>query len=192
MSSDEAQMICRHAENVAAYLDGELSIGEEAEFETHLRGCPSCANQTREQRGVLCALSVMVEREKAMPLPRDFSRIVTARARTDLRGARSRQEQRRALKVCSAFAPVTIAFALVWLSNQNHAVIKIVGSLSGVLARVVRDVCAGLMLLWRSLDGYVAMRGAHESAMVWMLFVVAILLLCLLVRAYHKGFAHDA
>lgn len=191
MLSDEAQMICRQAENVAAYLDGELSVGEEAEFETHLRVCPSCANQTREQRGVLCALSVMVEGEKQMLLPRDFSRIVAARARTDLRGARSCQERRRALNIGSIFAVVTIAFALVWLGNQNHAVIKIVGSLLGILGRVVRDVCAGLMLLWRSLDGYAAMRGAHESAAVWMLFVVATLLLCLLVRRYHKGFAHD-
>ena len=45
-------------EDVAAYLDGELSEAGINRFEDHLRSCGECATELRAQRQLLCTLDV--------------------------------------------------------------------------------------------------------------------------------------
>ena len=101
---------CR-PEEAAAYLDGELSAAAVADFEAHARACLACAHALNEQRRLLCLLEVAfgesLKREPA--LPRDFSRMVRARAESDM--GRVRKEKKRALALCAALA--LLAFALL-------------------------------------------------------------------------------
>ncbi|HEX8852022.1 MAG TPA: zf-HC2 domain-containing protein, partial [Pyrinomonadaceae bacterium] len=95
---------CRRAETAAAYLDGELDAAEALLFESHLRECSVCAAALLEQRRLLCLLdTAFAAREEACAaLPKDFARVVTARAQTDMSGLRSKSEHRTALKICAA------------------------------------------------------------------------------------------
>lgn len=96
-------------EDVAAYLDGELSDAGVNRFEDHLRSCVNCATELRAQRQLLCTLDVAFNGTRSFQLPHNFTRIVTARAESDLSGMRNKQERRRALKLCAGLALVSFA-----------------------------------------------------------------------------------
>jgi anti-sigma factor RsiW len=96
-------------EDVAAYLDGELSDAGIVRFEDHLRSCGDCASELRAQRQLLCTLDVAFNGTRSFQLPHNFTRIVTARAESDLSGMRNKHERRRALKLCAGLALVSFA-----------------------------------------------------------------------------------
>src|SRR5438067_782652 len=115
-------------EEAAAYLDGELSIEADARFEQHARACPTCAAVLNEQKRLLCLLSVAfgepLVRQSA--LPRDFSRVVRARAQSDMGRVRSRGERRRALLVCVALAALSCALLGVQALGEAFAPVRFV------------------------------------------------------------------
>jgi len=77
-------------EEVAAYLDGELTGVALDEFEQHLGSCASCTTELRTQRQLLCTLDVAFNDARSFHLPNNFARVVTARAENDLTGMRDR------------------------------------------------------------------------------------------------------
>lgn len=98
-------------EDVAAYLDGELAGAALDNFEAHLKSCQSCATELRAQRQLLCTLDVAFNDSRSFDLPNDFSRVVTARAESDVSGVRHRRERRRALQLCATLT--LISFGLM-------------------------------------------------------------------------------
>src|SRR5229473_1522847 len=96
-------------EDVAAYLDGELSGEPLRIFEAHLKTCRYCAAELLIQRQLLCTLEVAFNGSKSFELPHDFTRVVTAHAEGDLSGMRRKGERRRALQVCAVLALVSFA-----------------------------------------------------------------------------------
>ena len=104
-------------EDVAAYVDGELSgIGLDR-FEDHLKSCGDCAGELRAQRQLLCTLDVAFGGSRSFNLPKNFTRVVTARAESDLSGMRNKRERRRALQLCVALA--LVSFALLGAAAQT-------------------------------------------------------------------------
>ena len=96
-------------EDVAAYLDGELSGAALQDFEGHLQSCPDCATELRAQRQLLCTLDVAFNDSTSFRLPRDFTRVVTTHAESNLGGVRWKGERRRALQVCAVLALMSFA-----------------------------------------------------------------------------------
>jgi len=107
--SDVVSIPLCEAEDVAAYVDGELSGGALTQFEDHLKTCAQCAAELRLQRQLLCTLDVAFNNSRSFALPQNFTRVVTARAESDLRGMRQKPERRRALKLCLALAVASFA-----------------------------------------------------------------------------------
>ncbi|HEX8178171.1 MAG TPA: zf-HC2 domain-containing protein [Pyrinomonadaceae bacterium] len=180
---------CR-PEEVAAYLDGELSAGEEARFEQHTRVCGSCAALLNEQRRLLGILTVafgeQLKREPA--LPRDFSRVVRVHAQTDMR--RVRTEKKRALLLCAALA--VLAFALLGGAAISSALapVRVVArafvAAFYVLAHALVETGRGAALILRALGASVA----HEPGALRLLTFIgltgAIVLLLRLINSYHR------
>lgn len=104
-------------EDVAAYIDGELSQAGMVRFEDHLKSCVDCADELRVQRQLLCTLDVAFNGSRPFQLPHNFTRVVTARAESDLRGMRNKHERRRALKLCAMLA--AISFALLGATTRT-------------------------------------------------------------------------
>ena len=127
-------------EDVAAYLDGELSEAGVNRFEDHLRSCLDCANELRAQRQLLCTLDVAFNGNRSFQLPHDFTRIVTARAESDLSGMRNKHERRRALKLCAVLA--LVSFALLGAAART-----VVFDPLSTLFRISRTV---LQLAWQA------------------------------------------
>src|SRR5256714_12275838 len=109
-------MVCQ-LEDVAAYVDGELTGTALEDFEVHMRSCRACADELLIQRQLLCTLVVAFNDSRSFELPREFSRVVTARAESDLSGVRRKRERRLALKLCAALA--VTSFALMVAAAQG-------------------------------------------------------------------------
>ncbi|MGI8919230.1 MAG: anti-sigma factor family protein [Pyrinomonadaceae bacterium] len=124
--------------NVAAYLDGQLDIAALDQFEAHVEACRPCRAELNAQRQFLCELDSVLSTPKELSIPKDFARIVSARAESDMRGVRSGGERRRALLVCLTLA--LAAFVLLGATAGN--------SLLGSAALLANKVLGVLSLLW--------------------------------------------
>src|SRR4026207_1259713 len=98
-------------EEIAAYLDGELSGVALEHFEAHVDDCSECAGELRSQRQLLCTLDAAFSNSARIELPENFTRVVATHAEHNLRGLREKSERRRALQLCALLA--VTAFALL-------------------------------------------------------------------------------
>lgn len=178
-------------EDVAAYLDGELTGVALDEFEQHLKSCASCAAELRIQRQLLCTLDVAFNDTRSFHLPNNFARVVTAHAENDLTGMRDRGERRRALQLCAILA--LVSFGLLGAATRA-VVVDPLRSFFRV-ARVLVD------LVWQATSGAAssaavmirvlgrAMLFAQTGSRVFLVlaFLGSISFLSLLIANYHRA-----
>ncbi|HJZ79152.1 MAG TPA: zf-HC2 domain-containing protein [Pyrinomonadaceae bacterium] len=178
-------------EDVAAYLDGELSGAGLTHFEAHLQTCGDCASELRAQRQLLCTLEVAFNGSRSFSLPKNFARVVTARAESDLSGMRNRSERRRAAKLCAVLALVSFALlgaaARTVVFDPIRSSLRITGSLiqlvwqaaseAAVSAAVVGRVIARAVLLAQNGVGLFLLAG----------FLLSVSFLPLLLARYHRA-----
>jgi anti-sigma factor RsiW len=178
-------------EDVAAYLDGELSEAGVNRFEDHLRSCSDCATELRAQRQLLCTLEVAFNGNRSFQLPHNFARIVTARAESDLSGMRNKHERRRALKLCAGLA--LVSFALLGAAARTVVLEPL-----STLFRISRTV---LQLAWQAASeavmsgtvlGRVIVRAVLLNQnglglLMLVAFLIAISVLPFLLIKYHRA-----
>ncbi len=93
---------CQH-EVIIAYLDGELKPDEELELEFHFADCKPCADAINAHKKVSNSLEIILEDEmKHIKLPENFSKVVTAKAESNVSGLRQKKEISYAFLICAA------------------------------------------------------------------------------------------
>lgn len=141
------------AEEISAYIDGELAPDVEAALECHIGTCQICRRELNDQKGFLLALSDTLEREIQVELPEDFTRSVVVNAESKVSGLRDKTERSSALAVgggllllaavavgglAGVFSPFRSAidklFAVVWMALQ------VVGDLLYAIAAILRSL----------------------------------------------------
>ncbi|MFN2598233.1 MAG: anti-sigma factor [Pyrinomonadaceae bacterium] len=194
VASDEAREACDCAD-VAAYLDGELSVAESSQFEQHLASCKACAAALADQRRLLCLLDAAFARSRGqVDLPEDFARVVKARAQTDMRSVRRGSERRRSLALCLALGAFALALFVVF-----GASLAPLGATAGALLSVLRvvfhtaaEAAMGAALVLRSLGRYITSEtDGLPRVVVFAALACAILLLLRLISDYHRQRLHD-
>ena len=179
---------------IAAYVDGELDEDLELRFEGHLQKCEPCRVELRLHRLFICELDATLTKEAEMPMPRDFSRIVAARAASDMRGVRTRAEHRKALGICMILA--LIGFALLGATARETVFLvaeKFVTSVvrvAGFAGTAVYDTVAGLAVIFRVLSRKVIIESGSLGPLL-ILLAIAILLLSRLLSNYHRTSATE-
>jgi anti-sigma factor RsiW len=179
-----------HPEEAAAYLDGELSAEAVAVFEAHAHACLACAHALNEQRRLLCLLEVAfgeaLKREPA--LPRDFSRVVRARAESDM--GRVRKEKKRALALCAALA--LLAFALLGGAAFASAlapvriVTRAVASALDIAGHTFVETGRGATLVMRAAGTQLTGEPGAFRVFVLLGLTGVIVLLLRLISSYHR------
>lgn len=99
------------AEELSAYIDGELPADTELALESHLVHCSVCLGELNDQKGFLIALSDTLEREVPIELPENFTRSVVVNAESKVSGLRDRKERSSAVIIGSVL--LFLAFAAV-------------------------------------------------------------------------------
>ena len=177
-----------------AYVDGELDADLTLLFEEHLEGCAHCRAELQAHRLFVCELDAAMTDSVEIPVPADFSRMVAARATSDMRGVRTRPENRKALGICLALA--LGGFALIGATARDaifaigKQVINTASGIGGFLSSVVYDAGAAVAVVF----GVVSRKLIVESGSlipIVVLLVVAVLILSRLISNYHRAGATE-
>lgn len=178
------------ANDVAAYLDGQFEAAQVVEFEAHLENCAACREELNAQRQFLCALDSSFSHTEQLPIPKDFARIVAARAESDMSRVRQTAERRRALLVCltlgvTAFALLGATTDTALLLNGRALANKVFGVLS-LLWTTLRDAYTGLSIVSRVVAQLLLPQSPVMSFAALILLALAIASLSHLIIKYHR------
>jgi anti-sigma factor RsiW len=157
VNENSATEVCPR-EDIAAYVDGELSESERTRLEQHVSECETCSRSLMEQRQFLAVLSASLDSGSALPLPKDFTKKVVASAESSVRGIRQPGELYTAIFICAAlliFALFTLGFGSFGLTSGVYSlgeklfafgllVFKLINSLAFAAAVIVRSLASGL------------------------------------------------
>jgi anti-sigma factor RsiW len=178
-------------EEVAAYLDGELSGAALETFEAHLKQCADCATELRGQRQLLCTLDFAFNESRSFELPHNFTRVVATHAENDLGGMRKKGERRRALQLCAILA--LVSFALLGAATRTlvfdpvRSFLRVTGSLLNLLWQTLYDAGTGVGVIVRVI-GRAAVLGPHGWWLfVALAFIISLALLPFLIAKYHRA-----
>lgn len=196
-SAAEKVSVCCKGEEIAAYLDGELSEASRTEFEQHVKECRACADQLREQKYLLCALDFALGDERALPLPpANFARVVAAHAQSDMRGVRASSEHKRALWLCAALAlssALLIGGAAIGESVivPVGAIMKSLVTLAGFFWHTLYNAGTGLVVIAR-VSAHLLFESRPLGLVGSLLLISALGLLPRLIISYHRRSSSSA
>ena len=192
MSKDQEKICERNL--FAAYVDGELDTDLTLLFEDHLEGCDDCRAELRAHRLFVCELDAAMLESADIPVPEDFSRMVAARAASDMRGVRTRSEHRKALTICAVLA--FVGFALLGAAARKtvflvaERFVSAVFSLVSFVATTAYDTVAGFAVVFRVVSKKVIVESGSVGPLAGLL-ALAIFLLSRLISNYHRTSATE-
>ncbi len=176
-------------DQIAAYLDGELGAESASAFEQHVCGCSFCLAELRRQQRFILELDSAITLPPDLALPRDFTRIVAARAQSDLSGMRDRFEHRRALRLCLilAFGGFTLlgAAAVKSMLLSSRMIAEAILGIFSLILTTLQDALVGLIVIARVIVGGLFPE-SHFAGLAALLLALAVVVLSLLIRRYHQ------
>ena len=193
MSTATIEKICDRG-LAGAYVDGELDADLTKLFEDHLESCADCRFELRAHRLFICELDAALTGSGEVPMPRDFSKIIATRATTDMRGVRTRSENRKALTICIILAlgggALLGVTALTTVFRIAEKFVTTVFGLASLVASAVYDTAAGLVVIFR----VVSRKMIIETGSLWPMLVLlafGVLILSRLISNYHRSGATE-
>jgi len=188
MSATAQSTICER-NLIAAYIDGELDADLTLQLEDHLQTCGPCRAELRAHQLFVWELDAALTDKVELSVPADFSRMVAARACSDMSGVRTRAENRKALSICVILA--LAGFALVGATTRDAIFTlgeKFVTTFLGVASFVsaaVYDTVAGFAVIFRVVSRKVIIESGSLGP-VLVLLALAIVVLSRMISNYHR------
>ena len=176
---------------IFAYLDGELSPQEELDLEFHFAECKKCADEVNAQKKVSNSLEIILEDEmKNIELPENFTKVVTAKAESDVSGLRQGREIRRALWISGGLLLlVTLGLGTkvkVFWTTAGSFVDKIY-AVAAFAGHLVYDTAIGVTVILRSLSHKFVFGSFISLVLVVAFFIVAFLSLSRLILRHNRS-----
>jgi len=174
---------------IPAYIDGELDKATQQFFADHLNDCPACRSELRIHQQFICALDAALGSRVEVDVPANFSKLIAARAASDMSGVRSAAENRKALVFCLVLA--ISGFALIGVTARQLSVSlvwRVAGKAFGLIDvtwNAVYDLVASFAVISRVLSRkFIVETGSLGIALF--LLALAVLLLSRLIFSYHR------
>ena len=89
------------ADDISAYIDGELNAARTVEMDMHFAGCERCSIELNEQKNFLRHLDASLGREEEIELPANFTKRIVANAESTVSGVRRPRELFNATFICA-------------------------------------------------------------------------------------------
>ena len=178
-------------EDVAAYLDGELTGVGLDKFEQHVKSCAGCAAELRIQRQLLCTLDVAFNDSHSFHLPKNFARVVTAHAENDLTGMRDRRERRRALQLCAILA--LVSFGLLGAATRAivfdplRSFFRATRVLVDLVWQATSEVASSAAVVIRVIGRAILLAQTGSRFFFVLAFLLSLFFLSLLIANYHRA-----
>lgn len=162
-------------DDIAAYLDGELSADAAAALEVHAAECSICRRSLSEQRQLLAALGATLGRDADLDLPKDFTKRIVVNAESTVAGLRRPGEVFTASLICAALFFVAI-FALGGDTVNITAAFAGAGeklvAVGAFIIKLFANIAFAAVVILRAL-------GSHAAGLPLLMTAVATLLVLL-------------
>lgn len=141
------------ADQISAYIDGELSADREMALERHIAACGTCRSELNEQKSFLLGISDTLDRELDFDLPADFTKRIVVNAESNVSGLRDREERGYAL---AAAAVLFVLIVVVLGGNAGsaftpvRAVFDKAYAVAGVGGQIVFDLVYAVSAILRT------------------------------------------
>ncbi len=175
-------------DEIAAYIDGEISPREELGLEMHFAVCGTCSEELNSQKQLLCALDSFRPAKDEIDLPADFTKVVVAKAESNVSGLRRPRERRMAFFVCTGL------FLLFVIGGETQALFGTVGTIAEKIAvagsfllHFVYDVTVGVTIILRSLSNQIVFGSVVSFLLIAVVFFVSFLTLSRLITRYKRA-----
>jgi Putative zinc-finger len=182
--------ICPRAE-ISAFLDGELSMRDEQDFELHLLVCEKCADELRSQKQMLCALNLAFDSpQNSFELPKNFTETVVIKAESTVSGLRKPEERSRAFVLCLILFAFVI-FALgeslgkvvsVWQTVTEQTIVVV-----GFTVDLLVNIFTGLAVILRALSQKFVFGSQISTAVFFGLFFVVFIAFSRILIRHHRA-----
>ena len=143
-------------DEIAAYIDGELSLEHESEMDIHLAGCPICSHQLTQQKQFLCGLNSSLKNECEIELPANFTKLIVAGAESTVSGLRKPRERFNAIFICAGLS-LFVLFAMGAEAGKVFAsvavIIEQISAVGSFFGHLAYSVFVGVVMVLRSLAG---------------------------------------
>jgi len=173
---------------IAPYLEGDLDPSMISSLEQHLSVCRECRDEVRLQKQMLCELDAAFSSPAELEVPQDFARMVAAQAESDMSGARTGAERKKALQLSLLLGLASFSLIGVTAGGSLLAAGEILSAkivfLVSLLGKALYDAGAGLAVILRVASG--ALLPDAFSVLVLLLLLLAVLLLTILISTYHR------
>ena len=167
-------------EDIAAYIDGDMSPSAEIILEAHVSHCRNCLAELNLQKRMFGALDGVFDDEAEIELPENFAKIVAVRAESDVKGLRSNKERFRALFL-SALLMLIILLGLGAETGNVLAMTAKFGeqwlAVAHFAGHLIYDLAIGTTIILRSLSGQFVGGSALPIVMCAVVFAVSALTL---------------
>lgn len=174
---------------LGSYVDGELDEDARAVVEAHLNVCEECRAGLRAHQYFLRELDAAMTRSLNLPVPTNFSRLITARATSEMHGLRSSAEHRKAIAFCLGLA--LLAFSLLGGPSRQilfgiiRRVIVNAMLLADALWSMLYDITSSIVIVSRVISRKVVVESGFSNLLLIVL-AFAILVLSRLILNYHR------
>jgi Putative zinc-finger len=176
---------------VSAFLDGELSVRDEQNFELHLSVCEKCADELRSQKQMLCALnSAFDSPQNSFELPKNFTKTVVIKAESSVSGLRKPEERSRAFILCL----ILFAFVIFALGESLGKVVSVwqtiteqVIAVVGFTVDLLVDVFTGLAVILRALSQKFVFDSQVTTVVFFGLFAIVFIAFSRILIRYHRA-----
>lgn len=151
-SSAEFEFSCP-AEEISAYIDGELTADVEVALNGHFGGCEVCRRELNDQKGFLLALSDTLEREIPIELPDNFTRSIVVNAESKVSGLRDRKQRLSAVVIGAALLLLAAAAvgSLTGVFSPLATALEKILALGGTIVQVAADLLYAIAAMFRSI-----------------------------------------
>lgn len=144
------------ADEISAYIDGELDAVLEFEMDLHFAGCEMCSRELNEQKHFLRSLDFGLGHEREIELPANFTKLIVANAESTVSGLRRPTERFNALFICSGLL-LFVLFAMGAeagkLFQGLSVIIEQAAAVGSFFGHLIYSVFVGIAIIIRAVAG---------------------------------------
>lgn len=153
--TDQTQIMTRGcpADDISAYIDGELDIVRESEMDAHFASCQICSFEMNQQKQFLCGLSASLKQERDIELPANFTRLIVANAESTVSGLRRPRERFNAMFICAGLALFVLFASGAEAGKVFEGVFNVLEQtavVGGFFGHLIYSVFVGVVIVARS------------------------------------------
>jgi anti-sigma factor RsiW len=167
------------ADEISAYIDGELDAAREFEMDMHFSLCGGCSRELNEQKDFLRSLDFGLGREREIELPANFTRSIVANAESTVSGLRRPRERFNALFICAGLL-LFVLFAMGAEAGKLFqglpVIVEQVAAVGSFFGHLIYSVFVGAAVVVRAVAGQFRFDAAAilAAAMVFAVFSLII------------------